>query len=112
MIDERFSEAAFSQLGLDTDASRRLADLLRDEIQRELHTAIDARLRELVDRINSMGHRLKLEYAPIPGEISYRHDWKDETGYQCRLRVAVDTVVSTGYAHLIDPVETNDQIPS
>lgn len=110
MIDERFSQAAFSLLGLNTDASRRLADLLRDEIQRELHTAIVVKSRELVHQLNRTGHHLELECPPIPGEISYRDPKNGETGYQCKLRIAVDTVVSTGYAHLIDPDEKNDRI--
>lgn len=109
MINERFSQAAFAQLGIDTDASRQLANLLRDEIQRELHTTTELRLKKLIDELNSMGHQLTLEYPPVPGDISYRDESKSETGCQCRLRVGVDTVVSTGYSHLIDTGELDKE---
>jgi len=101
MVDKRFSSAAFEACGLDSDAARKLADLLADEIQKELHKMLTAKLLIIIERLNGMGHRLKLAYPPVPGEISYSDEWEDETGYHCKMRVALDTVVSTGYAHLI-----------
>ena len=100
MIDERFSAASFEARGLDTNAARELSDLLADKIQIEMHQVVQARFRELVERLTAMGHALKPEFPPAPGEISYRDDHEDEAGYHCRLRVGFDTVVSVGYAHL------------
>ena len=62
--------------------------------------------------LNRMGHNLELAYPSRPGEISYRDQKNSEEGYQCELRIAFDRVVSTGYAHLINLDESNDQIPN
>jgi len=100
MIDERFSASSFASRGLDTEAARELADLLAEEVQREMHRVIEAHFLEIIGRLNSMGHSLKPEYPATPGDLPYRDEWEDESGYHCRLRVGLDTVVSTGYAHL------------
>jgi hypothetical protein len=99
MIDDRFSAASFVATGLNTKQSRELAYELGNEIQEELHAVITERLLKIVGRLNAMGHDLKLYDPPVPGDISYRDDREDEAGYHCKLRVAVDTVISTGYSH-------------
>ena len=101
MIDERFSAKKFDQLGLDSDAAGRLAQLLAEEVTAELHAVIEPAFRAIVDRVNQMGHNLGVEEIG-PGEITFRDDREDEDGYHCRLRLAVDTIVSSGYAHLSD----------
>ncbi len=103
MVDERFSEAAFLACGLDTPAAKQLADQLADQIHAEMHPLIEAKVREIVERLNGMGHHLKLLEEPVPGYIGYRDDYEDEGGYHCRLRVAFDSIVSTGYAQMFDP---------
>ena len=103
MIDSRFSASRFEELGLDTEESQHLADLLADEIQSELHNVIVKRMEEIKESPNRMGHDLKREYPAKPGDISYRDETMGDDGYHCRLRIGVDTVISTGYAHLIDP---------
>jgi hypothetical protein len=103
MIDERFSASAFEAHGVDTEEAMKLADALAEEIQQELHTVIEPKLRDIVKKLNAMGHHLKLYEEPNPGDISFRDDAETESGYNCKLRVAFDSVVSTGYAHLIDP---------
>lgn len=100
MLDERFSAEAFAVCGLNTKQSLQLAKDLASEIQNELHIAITSKLLNIVERLNGMGHNLKLYGPPIPGDISYRDAVEDESGYHCKLRVGVDTVISTGYAHL------------
>jgi hypothetical protein len=107
MIDERFSAAKFTECGIDSKASEHLAKLLGDELQVEMHEVIQVKFNEIVEQLNKMGHNLKPEYPPIPGDISFRDDWVDKDGYHCKLRVGFDTVVSTGYAHLINPSESN-----
>ncbi len=99
MLDERFSASAFSSCGIDTIEARALADLLAEEVQKEMQHALEERFTALIKQLNDMGHGLKPE-ALAPGELSYRDDYEDGRGYHCRLRVALDLVVSTGYAHL------------
>lgn len=107
MIDEKFSAAKFAECGIDSEEAERLAKLLGDEIQVEMHNAIRVKLNEIIEQLNKMGHKLKPEYPPVPGDISFRDDWVDENGYHCKLRIGFDTVVSTGYSHLIDASEIN-----
>jgi hypothetical protein len=99
MIDERFSAASFAAKELNTKQSLELAYELETEIQDELHAVITDHLHKIVARLNAMGHNLKLFDPPAPGDISYRDDWEDDSGYHCKLRVAVDTIISTGYSH-------------
>jgi hypothetical protein len=99
MIDERFSASSFAAKGLNTKQSCELAYELGTEIQDELQAVITDHLLKIVERLNAMGHNLKLFDPRVPGDISYRDDWEDDSGYHCKLRVAVDTVISTGYSH-------------
>ena len=102
MIDERFSSSAFASCGLDSDEARALADLLVEEVQKELQGVVDTKFADIVRRLNEMGHNLEEEQVGL-GELSYRDDYEDDQGYHCKLRVALDLVISTGYAHLSDP---------
>jgi hypothetical protein len=101
MVDERFSSSAFASAGLDSEEARALADLLAEEVEKEMHDVVEAHFTTIVKRLNEMGHKLKPEVV-TPGELTYRDDYDDEQGYHCKLRVAFDSTVSTGYAHLID----------
>jgi hypothetical protein len=104
MIDERFSATAFERSGLDSESAKVLCDALEMEIQQLLHSIVSEKLNEIVEQLNTMGHRLRFYEPPRPGDIAYRDDWVDEQDeYHCRLRVACDTVISTGYAHLWNP---------
>ena len=100
MIDERFSASSFASCQLDSQAARELADSLAEEIQAEMHRVVFGHFSKIIENLNAMGHSLRPEFEAVPGDISYRDDWKDESGYHCKLRVALNTVVSTGYAHL------------
>lgn len=100
MVDQRFSSSAFASRGLDSEEAQQLADELEEEVQKEMQTVLEVKFGDIVDRLNRMGHNLKPERVAL-GELSYRDDDEDEKGYYCKLRVAVDLVVSTGYAHLI-----------
>lgn len=106
MIDDRFSAPSFAAKGLNTKQSLELAHELGTEIQDELHAVITDHLIKIVDRLNAMGHNLKPCEPPVPGDISYRDDWEDDSGYHCKLRVAIDTIISTGYSHT-EPDETS-----
>lgn len=108
MIDDRYSAASFAAIGLNTKQSLELAHELGDEIQDELHAVITDHLLKIVGRLNAMGHNLKLYDPPVPGDISYRDDREDDSGYHCKLRLAVDTVISTGYSHTESDRASND----
>lgn len=101
MVDERLSAARFSSLGLDSEAARELADELAFEVQNELHELISVRVTAIVQRLNALGHNLRPLDPLVPGDLSYRDDDGGGDPYFCRLRLSVDTVVSTGYGHLV-----------
>ncbi|SRR6266545_6138520 len=105
MVDERFSALSFGVCGVDSEGAKKLADSLAEEIQNELHETIQTSFHRIIDRLNAMGHKLKAAYPPKPGDFSYRDDWKDESGYHCKLRVGLDVIVSTGYGHLLSDDE-------
>ena len=102
MIDQRFSSSAFESCGLDSEEARKLADLLAIEVEMEMEEAVKTKMTSIVGRMNEMGHNLKPEQIAL-GELSYRDDYLDAQGYHCKLRVAVDVIISTGYAHLTSP---------
>ena len=100
MIDEKFSASAFAKCGYSSKKSRKLANELADEIARQIHEVVLSKFHEITKQLNSIGHNLKL-YEPIKiGDISYRDDEETNSSYKCMLRVAFDSTVSTGYAHL------------
>jgi hypothetical protein len=107
VIDERFSSFAFDSLGVDSNEAGALAVLLAEEVRKEMHHVIERHFADVIKRLNSMGHNLKPEVI-TPGEIAYRDDSEDERGYHCKLRVALDIIVSTGYAHL-NPIDDGDK---
>jgi hypothetical protein len=110
MVDEKFSASSFAGCQLDSQQARDLSDALAKEIENEMHQVIYNHFLKIINRLNEMGHSLKVHHPPVPGEISYRDDWNDESGYHCRLRVAIDTTVSTGYAHLLTEDEIIEKI--
>jgi len=100
MVDERFSASTFASRGLDSEKARSLADLLAEEVGKEMQDVVEAHFAGIIRRLNEMGHQLTPEAVAL-GELAYRDDYEDEQGYHCKLRVAFDFTVSTGYAHLI-----------
>ena len=105
MIDKRFSSQEFVSKGLDSVESAELSAILAQEIQQELYEGIRIKLDEIVQQLNNMGHNLKSEYPPTPGDISFRDEWTDSSGYHCKLRICFDSVISTGYSHLLNSDE-------
>lgn len=100
MVDDRFSASAFSALGLDTEGARGLSEQLAAEIQVEVHEVVARKMVEIVERLNAMGHRLKLD-EDEPSVVSYRDIRQEAPGAERHyLRVAVDTTLSAGYAHM------------
>ena len=102
MIDERFSLDAFERCGKDTSEAAELACSLKQEVLEEMHETVMAAFGGIVSRLNEMGHGLRPYIAPVAGELSYRDDSGEEESedYVCGLRLAYDSVVSAGYAHI------------
>jgi hypothetical protein len=100
-VDSRFSAQAFAEAELDSDEARKLADELSDEITNQLTEVMCSRLSEIVAQLNAMGHNLSV-FDSSPGSVSYRDELRLGNHSSCRLRLAVDVVISTGYAHLLE----------
>jgi hypothetical protein len=100
MLDEHYSRAAFDKVGLDTPEAAELAKALADDVLMEVDSVARARMLQIVERLNAMGHQLKPDAPLVPGDLSFRDDSGEGESYRCRLRVALDCVVSTGFAHL------------
>lgn len=98
MIDDRFASAEFEKERGDRSALRERADRLAEEITQELNHALLPALEAVIEKLNSLGHSLRPYDPREPGHIAFRDDLDDESGYDCKLRVAYDFTVSTGYA--------------
>lgn len=98
MIDERFASSEFEKERGDRPALRARADMLADEIAQELNRALVPAIEAVVEKLNRLGHNLTPYDTGEPGHIAFRDDAEDESGYDCKLRVAYDSTVSTGYA--------------
>jgi hypothetical protein len=104
-VDERFSADAFSHLDPGSVAMKRLIEDLQAAVAADLQPAVSSAMARIVENLNGMGHQLAL-YGAEPTCIDY-HDGSDPPpGAHCRLRLAVDIVVSLGYADIAgDPAE-------
>lgn len=98
-MDKKFSLKAFEAAGMGTQAARALASQLEEAIQVRLHEGTMKAINELVWQLNQLGHNLTDYEEPAPGDISLR----DDDGYICRLRLGVDTIVSTGFGDTSEP---------
>lgn len=110
MIDERFAATKFEACGLNSQAARELADLLTEEINKEMSEVLMTHFLGIIAKLNNMGHSLKEYEEPSIDHLAFRDDWQDEDGrnYFCKLRVAFNMSVSTGYAHLYSPEIDNE----
>lgn len=98
MIDERFSLLNFKNESKEKKRSDNISQLLENEIQTELHKILEPKMKEIIQDLNSMGHKLTLYYPSKPGDISYR----DESSGTCMLRVSSDCVISVGFSDTVD----------
>ena len=99
MIDERFSTGAFEAKGLDTEAAADLAAELAEVVARILHDGVRPVIAQVVQDLNRLGHAVKASEVDATGRFAFRDERVDAQGDHARLRLAVDIVVSTGYAH-------------
>lgn len=86
-------------LGLNTEASRKLADELQEDVSIEIHITVLEEFRKIIDALNAQGHTLKVDGEIKIGDMPFRDESKDG---QCNLRLACDVVISAGYSETID----------
>ena len=103
---EKYSKQSFEKLGLSTQAARRLADELQEDVAKEMHSAVLAAFQQIVGKLNAQGHNLT-PYGEIEvGDIPYRDE---PAGQPCYLRLGCDFVISAGYEHTISASEADNQ---
>ena len=100
MIIERYSKREFAARGLGTDEAKRLATELQAGAELELRNMLEPAVRQIVNRLNELGHNLKFELVDpgnLPGESNYGDYSKggENPGYS--LRFSADIVVTCGY---------------
>ncbi|NEZ65248.1 hypothetical protein D0962_21130 [Leptolyngbyaceae cyanobacterium CCMR0082] len=102
VLDNRFSSAEFSKLGLNSKISRKRADLLSKEIEQRISKKIRSKVQAIVCQLNSVGHSISFceedNNCYMYEQNVDSPDAKEIKG----LRIAVDYMVSTGYSHLVD----------
>ena len=98
---EQFSKERFDSLGLDTKEALELSKALERYVNEQIYEEIRPKIEGIVADLNRLGHDLRFQENK-PGCVSLRDDAKDAKGYSCKLRLAVDTIVSCGYSHLRD----------
>ncbi len=101
MIDEKFSAAAFSAAGYDTEQARNLSRELQNEIVLAVSESLALEMHKVIAELNSLGHALA-PFGPQPaGEVHFRQC--DPEGLnRYRFLVAADLVISVGYPQTTD----------
>ncbi|UBF27706.1 hypothetical protein K9N68_07260 [Kovacikia minuta CCNUW1] len=110
MIDKKFSKEAFESCGINSPEAKRLSEELAAEIAKEMHLAVEIALRQVVERLQQLGHKLIKEAPEYDDEYaawsySYRDIGKDQSLNDHRLRIHFDTQVCTGYPHYLKTQE-------
>jgi hypothetical protein len=95
---EKYSKQNFALCGVNSDAARRLADDLRNDVNEEIHTVVLTAFLNVIEKLNTLGHHLTPYDEISPGDISFRNE---PTEKQCCLRLACDVIISAGYSHTI-----------
>ncbi len=101
MIDERFSVKKFVKCGWKTKESRVIANELTQEIQKELHKVLKPAFEDIIQKLNALGHNLKLYEEDEPANYHYR-EYSSEDSENYKTLVALDTVVTVGYPETTD----------
>lgn len=96
MTTEKFSAQQFEQLGLDTPKAKDLSDELKHAVRDRLMEVVRTETAKIVNELNTLGHHLSIEDDLLPGELSYI----DTIDGNIALRLGVDLIVSSGYAHM------------
>ena len=108
-ITPHYSARSFQAAGHDSDEARELADELEKAVHQILFAQAKVRLDDVVERLNSMGHRLVRKDADWD-EVSYRQDPVDTQSPRSSpgLRLEYSLRVMAGYAHLYTDEELDE----
>jgi hypothetical protein len=69
MLDERFAAARFAELGLGSEAAAALANELATVVLSELETDLSTKVKDIVHRLNAMGHQLRELGPTVPEDM-------------------------------------------
>jgi hypothetical protein len=97
VIDSRFSAQAFAAIASDNAALHAQMRLLEKEIQQEIHEVLKIKMEQIIVSLNELGHHLKPYGEQDLTDFTYRDDWENETGYNCRLRISFVATASVVY---------------
>jgi hypothetical protein len=106
---EKYSKLQFESRGIDSPAARELADELQDDVAKEIHDSVLAAFLKVVEGLNAHGHSLQPYDEISIGDISFRDERVEG---QCLLRLACDSIISSGYSHTITEHEADAEIDS
>jgi len=90
---EKYAKSHFELCGLDSPAARQLADELENDVAQEIHNSVLAAFLKVVEELNKRGHHLQPYDEISIGDISFRDEPVEG---QCFLRLAFDSVISSG----------------
>ena len=102
MIDKRFSSEEFEKLGRDTDEANALHKELANEIASVINEVTRPAFTALANELRALGHSLD-EDDPVYDEeysswgYTFRDVGNDRGIFDHKLRVHLDTQISTGY---------------
>jgi hypothetical protein len=100
-----YSKQKFELCGVNSDAARKLADDLQNDVNEEIHTAVLTVFLNVIEKLNVLRHNLTPYDEISPGDISFRNE---PTEKECYLRLASDAIISRSKqsappARAIDP---------
>jgi hypothetical protein len=101
VINDRYSSQEFINLGLDTEESQKLAELLEQDVQERLKAAIQPEIEALVSELNEEGHELKLYESTQECIAYYDNNKKKINNREFSLGIMVDFCAFVGYSHLV-----------
>ena len=104
----KYSKVEFEKRGRDSDEVRSLTDEMEVEVSRELHVVVLKRMNEIVQKLNSEGHKLELIDCAELGGISFID--QPTSDHLVQLRLGCDIVISAGFAHMHDDTRSIEEI--
>ena len=94
----KYSKESFNILSNDTQATKKLANSLQDDVLEELNKEILKAFEKVASKLNEEGHKMEPFVENSIGEYEYREI--DKNG-NCSLRLACDVIISSGYKDII-----------
>jgi hypothetical protein len=71
---EKYSKQNSILCGVNLDTTRKLADDLQNDVNKEIHTAVLTAFLNVIEKLNTLGHHLTPYDEISPGEISFRDE--------------------------------------